>query len=1104
MHKMNHFGPSSCTLMLKAIRHQYSTVVESHGPISDDKQNMIQSIVSDVEQNVSWGSGHGGFGLPRKKVIQRWLQLGKDPVVNAPKNRQNFEFQERRAILREDMLGTDITSGDKKHNLQSRLFWKKIIKDKALGEMRQKSQGMSDVGKLSFNTKERTIASDPADVEATRWEQDPNFTKCIKTCESIFGTKPENMKDFEIVLENASADQLFHFWGSARQQLESQSYAMLGLASVTYYEGEELKDYCRRIKPLNDERRDFVSTLIADINRCGGWPVVADRIAKTYSKVYEIFRQRRTRQIDTNILKSWVVMNEDEQVAFCLAERDWYERRIVSGTFDPESNDTSDEWKKENLKLHDILNTNIIGCSFSLQTYWEIYERVAELQREHMFTIYANKIKFAKCYQRLRNELNGNEDIIYSSYVTSLQKSTFDFGNGVLIPHMTEIWCKLNWPFFGSAGYKQNSANGKRVYMFHHGTPSQVKAIAQAFYNTRPLSESIDYSSPYAFRQSHANILAEAGVNAMEDRANAVTCAETICDWEEDLSAVVQSVKSRIGKVRRRYQEIARNNFLNSNDSGGPLSKIILSLPKHNDECKKWVVGSKATVSFQWQPPDLTMIPEATEGKRKMLEYERRRKGRIEVSLWCRKTKKEYDDSRLQVASVQRTCSQELMRDVSFYTLWFYQNIVNSPTSLDADSEFFKDADLRVDSVSVAHDENTITDDSEHTEWEFVTMLDDNVELGETTTYNFLLPFAFSGLNQEVTTFRSGEHRVRVRCFRYDANPNRHPVRCVQQHSEPFYLEDTVSEHIKCFVGEFTTDEWFPAVKLPMLVQHLRSHGFEISIDTEFSLGQRITPKGEISTDYILKMLRSGIGSKNPCLTGISDDEIAAEKNLFKRFDEMFPGATIDEWMSARRAVFNTSFYGSESAWWIGDDLETDEITMRNLNEPVWYIHDKITSLSARGSFCDQPGTPLAEVEVECTGVPTHIALKKKNNITVDQAVTALHGSLHNAHTRFSFLAQGKMGPLLDKINMCIADTEHGYNGYASWGGKYLRTIHFCFTCAERNLRHKMDNFESMLRSKDIERWSSPDYKFRTEKPTQEYRLGPHEALEHTDVQWPR
>ena len=1069
-------------------------------------ENVIENITADVDKNLTWGSGDAGFGMPKENIIRRWLQLGRDPVVNAPIHRTKSEFKEHRQMIREDMLGTDISSSDPVHKEQSRNFWKRVIKDKALAKMRQDSLGSSDIGILSFTNHEQKVAGDPVDNELTRWEEDPNFSKCTKTCEVIFGTKPRNMKDFEMVLENASADQLFEFWNGARSQLENHSHNVLGLASLTYYEGMELKDYCQRIKPLNDIRKEFISLLLTDINRCGGWSIVAARLAEVYSSIYDIYRQRRTRLIDENKIKSWQTMDDDEKNEFCLSEREFMKTRILGGEFDPEGSFTCDAWRKEHECIHDILNRKIAGCSFTLLNFWEQYERINEMQREHMYSTHANKLKFAMCFKRIRNELNGNEDAIYDFLIESLKKSTFDFGNGILIPYMSDIWCKLNWPFYGATGYKQNTLNGNRSYLFHHGTPSQVKAIAMAYYSTRPLSEAIDYSSPYTFRQSHANILAEAGVQSMEDRDKASKSTEALCEWEEDLAAVVKSVKSRMGKVRRRHQENARTSFAHSTDAGGNISEIAIFATGTHDALKEWTPGNSATVSFDWNPQELSDTSTVPEGDVASAKYNKRSQGRIEISLWRRKTQNDLNEEYLCHANAQNICQKEIMKDISHYTVWFYTNVVNNPECFDAENKFLKDVDLQIDGLNNATDSHEVVDDSEHQHWIFAAMLDDNIELTGESAHSITLPFAASDFHGKYTPFPSGEYRIRVRGFRYEANPSRHPARCVQNFSKSFQLNDTISEEINAFVSKDSpVDDFFPSEELPALVQHLRAKNYDISVDTEFSLGQRITPKGKIGVEYIIDTLRSGEGWKNPCTNGVADDELAAESKLFMRFEELNPGASLDEWMSMRRAVFKKAFTGIESAWWIEDDLETEEIAMHNLNEPVWYAHDKVTGLSATGTHCITAGKPLVECEIEGSGVVTKLDFnEKRGNVALGEAVHSILGSLQNAHTRMNFLALGKISPLLEKIHLCIADREHGYNGFASWGGKYLRTIYFCYKSAQRNLKCKMSSLESMMRNKSIERWGSSEYRFRTEKPTQEYRLGPHEALTNQESAWPK
>ena len=1066
-------------------------------------ENIVQGITTKLEHGISWGSGNAGFESSCHKIISRWVQLGKDPVVDAPIYATKCEMNSRHRALREDMLGTDLMSTDEAHRAQSRTFWKKIIKDRILGEMSNRSAEGSDLGRLTFNSNEQSVRAAEGHNEAARWEDDLNFAKCVNTCKDIFGSSPRNMRDFEILLESASADELYAFWNGAKTQLETQPNAVLGLAAVTFYEGADLKDYCQRIKPLNDSRRDFAKVFCTDVNRCGGWAIVAGRLASLYAQVFEVHKERRTRQVDSGIRKAWNVMTESEQISSCLSERDLMERRIIEGVFDPETNDSTQAWQNENNRIQEILGTKVTGCSFTFGRFWKHYERVVEMQREHMFVSYAAKLKFARCFQRVRNELGGNEDALYASYVESMKCSTFDFGNGIIIPYMSDIWCKINWPFFGSSGCTQNTPNGRRVHMFHHGTPSQVKAIARAFYNTRPLSESIDYSSPYTYRQSHADIYADAGVDMLKDRGQSCHSTDALCAWEEDLARVVNAARSRMGKVRRRYIENARIAFAQTPESGGPIGDVKVCLHKSTTKLNEWVVGQKNTISFTWMPNELAKA-EGTESLES--NYKRCSAGRIEISLWLRKTKNCLENENRSLQQVRSLCNKAMMHDISHYTLWFYQNVVHNSRCLDARSKFIFDRDMSVSSTEPFVDIVDVLDDSEHSEWNFVSMLADNIELTGDTSHHVLLPYAMRTLGGGYSPLVAGEYRVRVRCFRHVMSPSRDSAQCVQQYSEPFVVVDRLKEDVQKSVGNFATSaDKISAENLPHVVQNLRQMGYEISIDTEYVLGQCITPRKDIYIDFIAQVLRSGKGSKSACEVGLSDDELWAEKAIFQRFAELNPGATLDEWMSVRRSKLAQAFTGLESAWWIEDDLETDEITMRNLNEPIWYAHDKISSLSAEGTFHESHGCCLARAEVDGTGLISQLSIiDHRDHPTLNQAVTAIHGSMHHAHTRLSFLAHGKLAPLIENVNWSIAEREHGYNGFASWGGKYLRTIHYCFQCAQRNLRHKMNNVESMIRYKAVERWGSPEYKFRTEKPTQEYRLGPHEAIVESDHSWPR
>ena len=73
-------------------------------------KNHVKDMVQGVEASAAWGVGDGGYGLPRDKVIGRWLQIGKDPVLDAPVHATAGEMATRRAVLKEDILGTDLQS----------------------------------------------------------------------------------------------------------------------------------------------------------------------------------------------------------------------------------------------------------------------------------------------------------------------------------------------------------------------------------------------------------------------------------------------------------------------------------------------------------------------------------------------------------------------------------------------------------------------------------------------------------------------------------------------------------------------------------------------------------------------------------------------------------------------------------------------------------------------------------------------------------------------------------------------------------------------------------------------------------------------------------
>ena len=1034
-------------------------------------QNVIKHWATKVDQSLVWGEGDGGFGQSREKVIERWLQVGQDPVLDAPVTLTSKEMAKRRNMLREDILGTDLASPDEEHHRQSKNFYRRIFKERALLEMRQYSKAPSDVGKLSFGPGEKLPAVDPADLEATRWENCPTFQQMAQSAEMLFGTRPRHMKDFELLLENAEPEKLYLFWSNIRPSYGNQPHTNLSLSAFGYYDGLELKDFCYRIKPRNDARRDFVTRLISDIEKATGWSFVAERIASVYEDVYEVFNQRTIRRINSGKQKVWTMMSAEEQFRQCLSERDREERRVLDGTFDPpDSTDFTEAWKKEHEAIESIFKKKIPRCSFSLKEYWEDYERVNEMQREHMYTTYDQKIKFARCWQRLRDEVEGSDESIWKAVTESLRKSTFDSGSGTVIPFMNSIWCKLNWSFFGSNYFCHHTDNGKREYVFQHGTPTQVRALARAYYRSKTYGENIDYSSPYTYRQSHAALIAEAGVESMSDSTRESKSMVMMVDWEEDLATVVRCSRNRLGKVRRRYDEKARDTFAASPESGGPITNTRLTSGESKNILSIWRTGTKSVLHYHWKPVEFDE-PLPPPGKTRVLaEFERRKKAVFEISLWKKKNKTDLAKESKAIEEAEELCKKDSkMRDVSWYTLWFYQNVVNRPWCYDVNSSYLYDSSLmfidkNLENKSVNSrptfflDECSLPDDTEHLNWTFTTMLHDNVELqGTEMSVPLVLPFLTHGIGSVKHPLEDEIYRVRIRGYRNTINSRRHPARCVQTYTQPFVIQSCLEDELKTYLKDkLVENEFFPASCLPELVTHLRTLNYAISIDQEFELGQRVTIAKEISIKYIKETLSSGLSTEDPNNQGLSEDEVETEKALYRIEELIHPGLSQDEFLSQRRAIFMNAFEKNEAAWWVYDELEQEHLSLRNLNAPVWYIHDKLISLSARGNYEKTPGVTLATAEMDGSGVLTDLRfenLDPTNPLPLQDALRALQGAIHNAHTRLNFLAHSKLAPVHEKIRRILQDRQHSPLGFVSWGGEISTNDRFLLSNSVKEFR---------------------------------------------------
>lgn len=958
---------------------------------------------------------------------------------------------------------------------------------------------------MTFTGSEVKALADPADDEGTHWDKDPNFQELATQSAQLFQapSKPKNMKEFEVMLQNGTADQQYQFWNSAKASMGDRRSPMFDLSAISFYDGAELQDFIRRMKPIEEEYLEFVGRLRGDVDRLKGWIHVAAKIAAAYAEVFRVRKERRVRQVDAKIRKPYSECTAEEHLELCMHARELFYKSISEGNFDPvDSTDKSDEWKTEHERLEKVLSTQINGLTFSLGDFFGKYERYIETQREHMNIAHAHRLKFARCLVRVRQDLRFDEDILDAAIVESLAKSSFDAGSGTIIPYMSEVWCKLNWPYFGSSGAVHHTSNGTREYLYTHSTPLQVRAMGKAFYSLRPLSESLNYSSPFTYRQTQADIVAQAGVDAMEDVARDSEAAQEGVEWERDLAKVVRCARSLMGKIRRRRLETARQSFAAS--EAEQVTDVAVQLPEGQ---KSWEVGKSATVMFTWKPSELLAQLPADHKLSVKAEFDRRLKGTIEVSLWRKKTEA---DARAAAELIKEAhdlvAKDSRLKDVAAYTRDFHREVLTPKHLRDTETAYLSDDAFNIDPFL---DNVDVKDDAEHQEWEFVTMLNDNIDLRERKGVTLSLPFSALRLSGKRQRIPDGEYRVKVRCFRTEQNPERHAARCVEGFSQPFAVTDTIEATITTFLGsELSADGFFPSTALTGLVEQLRSNSFAISIDTEFELGQCVTPKGQIALQYILNTLRSGAAFvDDPVTSGLSEDEIENERELYRHYEQWNPGATLDEWASRRRVEFSKAYEGTEVAWWVHDDAE-EPIHLGNMGAVMQYMHDKAVCLSATGTCSMSPGIVTAEAEVEATGLVSQLKLNvDPGTLKFEDAIKCLHVSLNNAHGRLNTLAHRKLTPKYEETTKVSAELMQRHSGYgAQMAGKYMRTHYHCYETARRKvLGLSRVSTEAMWRNKPVERWGTKDYKFATARPGQKYRLGPHEAAPPTGVdhQWP-
>ncbi|KAG5504973.1 hypothetical protein JKF63_04420 [Porcisia hertigi] len=1057
----------------------------------------------------------------------------------------------------EDYMGSNMVTGTPEHVKESAELWSAYFEAKYVRRMRQSRRTSKQyVGVLGANGGGRGASDnsgassslanlflDEADNPNTKWDADTFFRELAYLSERHLKTKVTNYLQIEKLLWGGAAhpDTFVPFFEAFQQQTITR--IPLPVPSIWVYESTEARrKWAERYLPACSAAHAFFQEKLRPyiVDAAAQTKLLSD-VADAYKEVHAILLERHARLVQAGVVPStWTGGNA--AAAAAAAEESWAanevekeQRRIDESVYDPEDLlDTTTEWATEHAKIEAILHRPLsskgsaggTSYGFSLQDFWMHTERREALETVHVLESESLARVAVAARRRLYSETPLPD--VLAGLEESVAKARLDLRAAVLKPHFNRVWCRMHYVKFGASSLVQHTHTASRQLLFHYAASTQeVAATAQMYYATKPLSSQLDYASPYTFRRSLAQHCSRYGVDmAHAAQQPLLLSAAHLAKAEGVMGRVVQQAAAPFG-VRRRAQCSARKaiaqRLLNPvksvqvtapapelldggadffsilRDEKAPMAKVA------GDAIKVWPLGSRQTVSYDWTSPalDKLRLRRLTCGtltaEQAAQRDQLRQAGRLEISLWRRRTAEERqrvrEEAQKEAADVQALIAETpVLEEVSAYATRLYAKLTR------------EEAEKPLPSSSDAASTPQALDESGE-EWSFAVMLDDNVPLSETQSVEVFLPYVDAAGRR----LPNGEYRVMVRAVDRELNPTDHPTLMSDGVSAPFtvldalpqlYMQYTQRQHTASTTAEPLLEGDMAGSDLMPFCAFLREAGLQVSLSAEFAMGQSLDKSGNVSMAELAAVLRSTKHHRSQSEHGITDAQRSIEPLCRLHWSFYHPGATEQEWAAVRRRVLQRAME-EERDWWMPDpmlevsDIRTDNASATSFSFSAYpavarYGTELCSVLPSHSSshleYNLTPPSPVlkaaasstgAQVRAECTvdgtgaitslhyGAPISAA-----DVTVEDALRAAMEAIQVAQMRHSTLSMVKLGAFEKQAQAMLFCGIHGLE----FGGKYGRTYAYAFNKAKREMIETAEaGYAASLQAADSEKLRQSD-----------------------------
>ncbi|KAK7195635.1 hypothetical protein NESM_000492500 [Novymonas esmeraldas] len=1067
------------------------------------------------------------------RAVEVWLRFGNDPVVHtaavvhAAAPAASVALATSPFAHVEDYAGSNMVTGTPEHVRESAALWSAYFEAKYLRRMRlsrrTSKQYVGVLGGAASGGGGAAALLDEADHPNTRWEADTDFREIAYLSERHLRTKVMNQMqlDKHIWCGTADVDAVVQFFGAVQQQTVTR--VPLPVPSIWVYESPEAqRRWVERYLPVcKDAHAFFSDKLRPHAGDAAAQTVLLADVAAAYKRVHAILLERHARQVAAGLCPSAWTCGGDAAAedAWAANEVEKDLRRVDECVYDPEDIlDTTPEWGAEHTRLQAVLEAPLSGAasySFSLHDFWVHTERREALETIHILESESLASVAAAARRRLLSEVPLVD--IFAAVEESVAKARLDLRAAVLTPHFNSVWCRLHYVKFGAASLVHHTHTASRQLLFHYAASTQeVAATAHLYYATKPLSSQLDYASPYTLRRSLARHCSHYGVEmAHAAQQPLLLSAAALAKAEGAIGRVARHTAVGFG-VRRRARHAAataRNaRLLNAVKAvrvtsppvellaaGADLRAALreestptAASPAAAELITVWPMGSRQRVSYDWTSPALERLrllrheDGAITAEQAARRDELRQAGRLEVSLWRRRSAAERQRARAaaqkEAVEVQALLAgTPVLREVSAYAARLFTTLTRERAT---------DTPAPEPSTAAAAEEE------EEEEWVFAVMLDDNVRLSESQSVEVLLPH----IDAAGRRLGNGEYRVCVRAVDRELNPSEHPTLMSEAVSASFSVVDALPQlyaqytqhHTQAATATATAAAAAAAATeavlegdmegrhLTPLCAFLREAGLHIPLRAELAVGQSLDKEGRIAVAEMAAVLRGGEYHRSQSEHGITDAQRTIEPQCRLHWTLYHPGATEYEWAAARRQVLQGAM-AEERDWWLPDpmldvaDVRTDNASSPSLDFSAYpavtrYGAELCSVLPAHGSnhtdYAALPPSPgvtatssggaggaalQADCTVDGTGAITSLhfgAATSAADTTVEDALAAALESIRVAQMRHNTLSMVKVGAYEKQAQTMLFCGIHGLE----FGGKYGRTYAYALEKAKREM----------------------------------------------------